>query len=724
MKLQYLEDKWNEATAAKLDEAELLRYRSNLLGSDLRITNFGGGNTSSKIMEKDPLTGTETEVLWVKGSGGDLGSIKRDGFARLYMEKLLDMKNVYRGADLEDEMVDYYPLCTFGRAGRPASIDTPLHGLLPFKHVDHMHPDWAIALAASANGRQMMDEFNQKFNRNLVWLPWQRPGFELGLMLENAIKENPEADGIILASHGLFTWGETHYASYRSTLEVIDQLGQFIAARVEAKGAALFGGAKSETREDRRELAMDIFPLVRGKVSETKRLIGDFVDLPEVLRFVNSADAQRLAFQGTSCPDHFIRTKVRPLFVDWDPASGDLASLKSAFEKGIIGYREDYRAYYEANKEPESPKIRDMNPTVVLIPGIGMFSFGKNKKEARITGEFYVNAIHVMEGATALEKGSYDDGVDEKMVVNNYLSLTPREAFRIEYWALEEAKIQRMPKEKEMARQVVAVMGGGSGVGREFCFKLAQEGAHVVVADLNSESAEETHRAIEKQFGTEISMPATVNITDRANVRDVLKKTAMQFGGVDVLVNTAAIIVYPDKGDSYHDKAWDRTLQINVTGNYIVTEEFAEIVRAQGTPGTVLLTSSANAVVPKRGSEPYDVSKAAVSHLIRELAIRFAPDIRVNGISPATVVEGSAMFPRARVMSSLTKYAIAFDESEETAALISKLAAFYADRTLTKRPIRPIDVVEAGYYLVTEKADRTTGHIIPIDGGLTEAFLR
>ncbi len=481
--LKFLENKWDEKIASELDEAEQLRYRSNLLGSDLRITNFGGGNTSSKIEEIDPITQEKVSVLWVKGSGGDLGSIQRDGFSRLYLDKLLALKNRYRGPKFEDEMVKYYPLCTFGPTGRAPSIDTPLHAFLPFKHVDHMHPDWAIALAASANGQQLLRKFNSQFGHNLIWLPWQRPGFELAMMLERAIHQNPEADGFLLASHGLFTWGDTQEACYVNTIQMIDDLGQFILPFVEKKGEKLFGGQKFAPRPDRQQMVPQVFPMIRGKVSELHGLIGHFVDLPEVQRFINSHDAAKLAFQGTSCPDHFVRTKVRPLYVDWNPESGDLASLKAVFSEAIEHYRQDYRKYYETYKEPDSPAMRDPNPTVVLVPGIGMFTFGKNKKEARVTGEFYVNAIHVMEGATAMETGQIDPDVDPTRVVTNYVALAPKEAFRIEYWALEEAKLRRQPPEKEMARKIVLVVGAGSGIGRIFCQRLAAESAHVVAAD-------------------------------------------------------------------------------------------------------------------------------------------------------------------------------------------------------------------------------------------------
>lgn len=724
MKLTYLEDKWDPKVASKMSMPELLKYRSNLLGSDLRITNFGGGNTSSKIRQTDPVTGKEVEVLWVKGSGGDLGSIELDGFAQLYMDKFLALKKKYRGEEYEDEMVDYYPLCRFGLNPRASSIDTPLHGLLPFKHVDHMHPDWAIALAASANGKRKLQEFNKRFKKHFIWIPWHRPGYHLARVMEDAIQEHPETDGMILGSHGLLTWGNDPYECYRNTIEAIDALGQFVVPEVEAKGEKLFGGAKFETLDHRKELVPEILPFVRGRVGLVKPLIGNFVDLPEVLRFVNSNDAKTLAFQGTSCPDHFVRTKVRPFYVEWNPAEGNIEDLKKKVEEGLIQYRKDYEAYYNENKEPDSPPMRDPNPTVVLIPGIGMFSFGKNKKEARITGEFYVNAIHVMEGATALDDGKIDPEIDKNRVVNNYVALSPKEAFRIEYWALEEAKLRRQPPEKEMARKIALVVGAGSGIGRMFCSRLADEGAHVVAADLNGEGAAETVAQVKAQFGSETAVSVPVDITDRASVREAIRQTIFTFGGVDLLVNTAAVFIPPDKGNHYSEQMWDRTLKINITGNVILVEEFADVTEKQNTDAAVVLTSSANAVVPKYGSEPYDVSKAAVSHLVREFAIRYAPRIRVNGVSPATVVEGSAMFPRHRVISSLKKYGIEFDETADTDTLVEKLANFYAQRTLTHLPIRPIDVVEAGYFLLSFRASRTTGHLFPVDGGLKDAFLR
>lgn len=724
-KLNFLEDKWDKKYAATLDEPELLRYRSNLLGSDLRITNFGGGNTSAKIVMEDPLAEEKAEVLWVKGSGGDLGSIKRDGFATLYMDKFLSIRKKYRGEKFEDEMLDFYPLCTFNLNPRPASIDTPLHGLIPYKNVDHMHPDWAIAIAASANGRQLLREFNLEFGYNLVWLPWQRPGYQLGTMLREAIEKNPKAEGLILGSHGLINWADGHYECYRLTLEIIDSMGEFVVSRINKKGEKLFGGQKYQTLPTKEKVAMEILPLIRGGISQERSVIGHYVDLPEVLRLVNSTNGQSMAFMGTSCPDHFIRTKVRPMYINWNPQDGNTDKLQAAVKDSFQKYSEDYKKYYETNKENDSPAMRGTKPTVVLLPGVGMFSFGKNKKEARITGEFYVNAIHVMEGATSMDTGKIDEGIEQSRVINNYVALSPKEAFKIEYWALEEAKIQRQPKEKEFARKVVIVAGGGSGIGREFCLRLVGEGAHVAVADLDIEAARETCDIVNSKFGSEVCIAVEMNITERQSVKETFYKVILNFGGLDILVNTAAVFIPADKnGKSYYDDTWTKILNINVTSNNILVEEFADIAESQNLKGTVLLTSSANAVVPKFGSEPYDISKAALNHLIRELAIRYSKIIRLNGVSPATVIEGSTMFTRERVINSLEKYGIEFNSDEEAGKLRKKLADFYAKRTLLNKDVRPKDIVEAGYFLLSDRSDRTTGHIIPVDGGLKEAYLR
>jgi len=729
--LKFLEDRWDERVAAALDQPELLRYRSNLLGSDLRLTNFAGGNTSSKIVEADPLTGEPVEVLWVKGSGGDLGSIKRAGFATLYMDKLLALERSYKGAHAEDEMVAMYPLCTFRNNPTAASIDTPLHGFLPFPHVDHLHPDWGIALAASGNGRKKMEEFNREFAHKLVWVPWQRPGFELGLMMRRAVDQNPGCDGIVLGGHGLFTWGQTQHECYLNTITLIDQIGQFIARHREQKGPIRFGGEAVQQRTDRSELAVAIAPYLRGRVSAQNRWIASFSDAPDVLQFVNSQFAKDLAFLGTSCPDHFIRTKIRPLFVPWAANEG-LAALKKHIEEGLAEYRKLYREYYHQFATADSPALRDANPTVVLIQGLGMFSFGKNKTEARIVGEFYTNAIHVMEGASLLAEGEITDvlpqcgeGMDPKSfkTFDNYVALPPLEAFKIEYWALEEAKIRRQPPEKELSRRIGLVVGGGSGIGREVAMKMAERGAHVIVADRDEAAAVRVAEELKNVTSKEFAGAVSVDIRSRDQIAGALRATVQAFGGVDILVNTAALFPTSANGAT-SDAMWATTLDINVTANYLLADEARKIFDEQGLDGSVVLTSSANAVVPKRGSEAYDVSKAAVSHLVRELAVSMAPRVRVNGVSPATVVKGSTMFPRERVKSSLAKYSIAFDESMSDEELRGLLADFYAKRTLTHQPIEPGDCAEAIVFLASPRARCTSGHMIPVDGGLPEAFLR
>jgi rhamnose utilization protein RhaD (predicted bifunctional aldolase and dehydrogenase)/NAD(P)-dependent dehydrogenase (short-subunit alcohol dehydrogenase family) len=729
--LKFLVDRWNPALAATLDEPELLRYRSNLLGSDLRITNFAGGNTSSKIMETDPLTGEPVEVLWVKGSGGDLGSIKRAGFATLYQHKLLSLERSYKGVDTEDDMVPMYAIAAFRNNPVAASIDTPLHGFLPFPHVDHLHPDWGIALAAAANGKTKMEEFNNEFHHSLVWIPWQRPGFELGLMMRQAVQDHPGCDGIVLGGHGLFTWGDTQRECYLNTLTLIDQIGRFIERHGSQKGTARFGGQSLEAREGRAQLAIEIAPYLRGRLSVQNRWVSSFTDAPDVIEFVNATHAKELAFLGTSCPDHFIRTKIRPLFIPW-AAEADLSALKQQIVQSLHEYRQQYRDYYHSFATPDSPSLRDTSPTVVLIQGLGMFSFGKNKTEARITGEFYTNAIHVMEGASLLGEGEVrgtlpqcgpaNDPASFK-VFTNYVALPAIEAFRIEYWAMEEAKIRRQPAEKELSRRIALVVGAGSGIGREVALLAAQRGAHVMVADRDQTAAARVVEELKLVTQTEFVALTAVDIQSREAIAKAIRATVAAFGGLDIVINTAAM--FPSSPDGVvADAMWATTLDINVTANYLLSDEAQKLFREQGLDAAIVLTSSANAVVSKSGSEAYDVSKAAVSHLVRELAVRLAPQVRVNGISPATVVKGSTMFPRDRVRASLTKYNIPFDDGQSDDELRALLAGFYAQRTLTHQPIDPADCAEAILFLAGPRSRCTTGHLIPVDGGLTEAFLR
>ena len=731
-----LQTLWDERAAAALatNPLELLRYRSNLLGEDLRITNFGGGNTSSKFDLPDPLTGVPQRVMAVKGSGGDLRSISASGFALLYLDKLDSLVARYKGEAFEDEMVGFYPLCAFGENRVAASIDTPLHAFLPFPHVDHLHPDWAIALAASANGAQKLEEFNRQYGRRIAWVPWQRPGFELALMLRKAVDANPGCDGIILGGHGLFTWGATQHECYLSSIRTIDQMGQFIQAHEQKANRQRFGGAAvTGAVADRESAIAGLFPHLRGAVSSNRRVIGHYDDSAEAVEFANSAWAESLCALGTSCPDHFLRTRISPMFVPWDPAREDAAALRARIDERIVKYREDYKAYYTAFAEPSSPALRDSNPSVVVIPGLGLFGFGKDKREARITTEFFVNAIHVMQGANALEGERPAPGTlpqvrrpeqaKEFKTFHNYVALPRLEAFRIEYWALEEAKLQRMPAEKEFSRKVVVVVGAGSGIGREVALQIAKRGGHVVAADANAAAATEASGAAAALSSKEMVQSASLDLTARDTIVAALRAAVLQFGGFDSVINTAAIFPTPAPGTPA-EETWGKAMTINVTSNFVLAQEVARVLQAQRLPASIVLTSSANAVVPKSGSEAYDVSKAAINHLVRELAVGLGPLVRVNAIAPATVVAGSAMFPRDRVIVSLQKYKIAFSESDSTEDLRSKLAEFYAQRTITKRPILPIDNANAICWLAGEQSAKTTGHVIPVDGGLPEAFLR
>jgi len=735
-KTTYLEDLWDFEKAEQLasNPLALLRYRSNLLGADLRITNFGGGNTSSKIERPDPFSGGPTRVLAVKGSGGDLGSITESGFALLYQDRLEQLKSLYRGEAHEDEMVRYYPLSAFGENRVAASIDTPLHALLPFPHVDHLHPDWAIALAASANGKRKLEQFNSEYGRKIVWIPWQRPGFELALLLERAVQENPGVDGILLGGHGLFTWGQTQRDCYLSSIRTIDEMGEFIAKH-QARGSVLFGGLRQAALSavDRRKIAVQILPTLRGALSSTRRVIAHYSDDADALTFAGSVWSRELGALGTSCPDHFLRTRVCPLFLDWDAASKDVNALKARTQPEVLAYRAAYQKYYDDWAKPDSPKLRDANPSVVIIPGLGLFGFGKNKKEARVTTEFFINAIHVMAGANALDDGEVAHplpqarGAEQSRQfthLHNYVALPRSEAFRIEYWALEEAKLQRMPEEAEFSRKIALIVGGASGIGREAALLLARQGAHVVVADLDEAGAQATVAQASSLTSSEFAIATGTDLSSADSLNGAVQRTIAEFGGLDIVINTAAIYPVPEAHGELSDAMWAKTFAINVTGNYLLARAMETVFADQALPGAMVLTSSANAVVPKKGSEAYDVSKTALHHLVHELAIKLAPIVRVNAIAPATVVAGSTMFPRDRVIQSLQKYEIPFSESDSADALRDKLANFYAQRTLTKRPITPELCAAAIVWLAGERSARTTGHVIPVDGGLPEAFLR
>ncbi|PHX85826.1 MAG: bifunctional rhamnulose-1-phosphate aldolase/short-chain dehydrogenase [Opitutia bacterium] len=720
---------WDDAKAAALDPVGRLVYRSNILGGDQRITNTGGGNTSSKIVEKDPLTGAATEVLWVKGSGGDLRTSTRENFSSLYQQKLLDMQQLYAArpdkglkAPAEDDMVGMQAHATFNLNPRASSIDTPLHSFLPAKFVDHMHPNAIIAIAASKNCEKLTQEI---FGGEMAYVPWMRPGFELGLAMQAIVQKQPTVKSIMMGQHGFISWANDEKGCYTYTLDCIEKASAFIDAKYQAKGgdAAAFGGAKYATLapDQRRATFAAILPWFRGQVSKAKRFIGTVQDDEKILRFVNSKDAARLAELGTSCPDHFLRTKIKPLYVDWNPQAEDAATLKKKLAAGLEAYRADYASYYAKCKHANSPAMRDPNPTVVLIPGVGLIAWGKDKSESRVTAEFYNCAVEVMRGAEAID---------------TYISLPQQEAFDIEYWLLEEAKLKRMPAEKELARQVIVVIGAGSGIGKETAHRLVKEGAHIVCVDMKVETAQATAKEITDKYGLGIGVAGTglsscgpalglaANITDRASIRKMLDDVALAYGGFDSICVTAGIFVPSDTTGHIPDDKWALTFSINVTGSYLVGDEAFKTWKEQGLKGQLVLTTSANAAVAKKGSLAYDVSKAAGNHLVRELAIELAPLVRVNGVAPATVVQGSAMFPRDRVIGSLAKYAIPYKDDEATESLVTKLAQFYADRTLTKAPITPADQAEAYFLLVSQRLSKTTGQIVTVDGGLHEAFLR
>ena len=716
---------WDDEVAKKLDSVERLRYRSNILGADQRVTNTGGGNTSSKIEMTDPLSSEEVDVLWVKGSGGDLRTSTRANFASLYMDKFLSLENIYDKVDvkgvkteIEDAMVDMYRHTTYGLNPAASSIDTPLHGLIPFRHVDHMHPVSVIAIAASKDQERLTQEV---FEEEVGWVPWQRPGFDLGLVMRDKLKQDPDLKGLVMGQHGLINWANDDKACYELTLTLIEKAARYIEKK--DKGEKTFGGQKYQplNEEARKEILVRLLPTLRGMVSQANRFVGTVHMTDSVLQFVNSADASRLAEIGTSCPDHFLRTKIKPLYVDWNPQHGSYDVLIEKLEQGLAAYRADYAAYYEACKHPDSPAMRDPNPTVILIPGLGLIAWGKNKSESRVTAEFYSLAIEVMRASEA---------------ISEYQGLPRQEAFDIEYWLLEEAKLKRMPPEKEFARNVVIVIGAGSGIGKATAHRVAREGAHVVCADLSQETAKATADELVKLYGVGIGVAGTgisgcgpaiglgVDITNRASIQSMLAEVVLAYGGVDNIIITAGIFVPPDKQGYIPDEKWALTYAINVAGPYLVADEAKKVWQTQGLKGSLVITTSANAAVAKQGSFAYDTSKAAANHLVRELAIELSPLVRVNGLAPATVVEGSSMFPRDRVISSLTKYNIAFDESETTESLRSKLAEFYAQRTLTKSPITLADQAEMAYLLSSSKFSKTTGQIISVDGGLHEAFLR
>jgi len=716
---------WDDAVAEPLEPVENLVYRSNILGADQRITNTGGGNTSAKLMEIDPLTGEQVEVLWVKGSGGDIRTAKKENFSSLYQDKLNALDSTYQTLPVkgyksagEDAMIGMYKHCNFCLNPRASSIDTPLHSMIADKHVDHLHPNAVIAVASCKAQRELTEVI---WGGQLAYVPWMRPGWEAAKECEDVYAAKPDIVGILLGQHGHTSWSNDSKDCYETSLWVIEKAARYIEDH--DKGELTFGGTQHDslTDSDRTELLAQFLPKARGLLSNKVKFIATVQTDENALRFVNSVDAKRLADLGTSCPDHFLRTKIKPLFVDYDPKHDDFSTLVTKFQQGLAQYRIDYAAYYNACKHANSPAMRDPSPTVILIPGVGVIGWGKNKSESRVTTESYNCAIEVMRGAEA---------------ISEYTALPAQEAFDIEYWELEEAKLQRMPAEKPLARNVVVVIGAGDGIGKETAFRVAKEGAHVVCADLRLEAAENTSQALLDIYGAGVGVSGTgisscgsaisaeVNITDRDSVKTLFTKVMHAYGGIDNIIVTAGVFLAPGADEAKNDKMFDISFDVNVKGGYIVATEANKIWQQQGLNGSLVLTTSVNAAVSKKGSLAYDTSKAAANHLVRELAIELSPLINVNALAPATVVKGSTMFPRDRVISSLSKYDIEFSESEETESLRTKLAEFYAQRTLTKQPITPADQAEAAYLLISGQLSKTTGQVLSVDGGLHEAFLR
>ena len=691
-----LANRWDAAKASEMGEAERLLYRSNLLGSDKRITNYGGGNTSAKVMETDPLTGEAVEVLWVKGSGGDVGSIGMDGFATLYMERLRALKGIYEGVAMEDRMVGLLPHCTFGLNPRAASIDTALHAYVPRKHVDHMHPDAIIAIAAADGSQALTREI---FGDEIGWLPWKRPGYELGLWLETYCRDNPEAKGVVLESHGLFTWDDDAEACYALTLKVIQQAMDWFADRT--RDVAAFGGAVHESLapDARRAAVARIMPRVRGMISGTQHMVGHFDDGPAVLEFVNARDLVPLAALGTSCPDHFLRTKIRPLVLAFDPAKPDLDAMLADLPARIEAYREDYAAYYDRCRHDDSPAMRDPNAVVYLMPGVGMMTFARDKATARIAGEFYINAINVMRGASA---------------VSTYRGLPEQEAFDIEYWLLEEAKLQRMPKAKSLAGRVALVTGGAGGIGSAIAERYLAEGACVMLADIDGPALERVLGALAGKHGPDVLRTIEMNVTDEAAVVAAFARTAVEFGGIDILVSNAGIASSAPIEDTSL-ALWSKNMDILSTGYFLVAREAFRLMRAQGTGGAVVFVASKNGLAASPNASAYCTAKAAEIHLARCLALEGAEaGIRVNVVNPDAVLRGSKIWSGEWLDQRASTYKTDKDGLEE----------MYRQRSLLKRAVYPEDIAEAAYFLASDLSAKSTGNIVNVDAGNKEAFTR
>ena len=695
-KYKFVNYLWDDKKAKLLgdDQVSLFLYRSNILGQDLRITNYGGGNTSCKTIEKDPITNLDVEVMWIKGSGGDIGTLKRDGIAGLYNQRLHDLKKVYRGLEYEDEMVALFNHCIYDLNSRAPSIDTPLHGLLPFKHIDHLHPDALIAIAAAEDSEKITKEI---WGDSMGWVPWQRPGFDLGLQLEKCLNENPSIRGIVLGSHGVFTWGETSYESYINSLEVIEAASHYIEDKV-AKNSSVFGGQKIKSLPDekRKEKAAQLAPILRGLCSSENMMIGHFTDDEKVLEYINSNDLERLAPMGTSCPDHFLRTKIKPLILNLTPEQ-DLSDEKMVLDKisdSFEQYRDDYREYYHSCKHKDSPAIRDANPVVILYPGVGMFTFAKNKQTARVASEFYINAINVMRGAEAISK---------------YTSLPRQEAFNIEYWLLEEAKLQRQPKEKPLSRKIALVTGSGGGIGRAIADKLVAEGANVVFTDISDKYLEEATL----QYSSDQAIGCQCDVTKADSLEDAIQETCLQFGGLDIVVHSAGLAISKPLVDTT-EADWNLLQNVLVKGQFLLSKLAAKIMKIQGLGGSIVNIASKNGLVSGPNNVGYGTAKAAQMHLSRLLAAELASDqIRVNTINPDGVIVGSKIWEGEWAKGRAKAYGITVEE----------LPAYYAKRNLLNKIIKPEDIAN-GVFALLALLDKSTGNTINVDGGMANAFVR
>jgi rhamnulose-1-phosphate aldolase/alcohol dehydrogenase len=692
---------WDDAKAAELagDEVALLIYRSNLLGADLRLTNYGGGNTSCKVIDKDPLTGNEVEVMWIKGSGGDIGTLKKSGLAALYVDRLRSLKNVYRGIEHEDEMVELFNHSIFDLSSKAPSIDTPLHGFLPFKHIDHLHPDAAIAIAAAKDGKKITEEL---FGGAVGWVDWQRPGFDLGLQLKACVDASPNIRGIMLGSHGLFTWGNTAYESYMNTLEVIEKCSEYLEENY-GKKRPTFGGQKLQSLPDanRKKQAVELAPVLRGFCSSKTQMIGHFTDDARVLEYINSNDLERLAPMGTSCPDHFLRTKISPLVLSLGAGDdlSDVAVIKAKLTPAFEAYRKMYEDYYNTCKHTNSPAIRDANPVVILYPGVGMFTFAKDKQTARVAAEFYINAINVMKGAEA---------------ISEYTSLPRQEAFDIEYWLLEEAKLSRMPKPKALSGRIALITGSAGGIGKAIAKKFAEEGAVVILNDMNAERLEGAGEEFKKAYGKDAYTTATLDVTNEEQIQDAIAAAILAFGGVDLIVNNAGLSISKTIGD-HTEKDWDLLYDVLVKGQFFVTQAAVAVMKKQAIGGDIINIVSKNALVSGPNNAGYGSAKAAQLHLSRLNAAELGVDkIRVNVVNPDAVISDSNIWAGGWAEGRAKAYGIT----------VAELPEYYAKRTLLNEIILPVDIANACFALTGGLLNKSTGNVINVDGGVAAGFVR